>query len=1339
MRLASKSDLELLQRLIDSGLVKKSAITQLLESRKQAYEQAKKRLSGRSFLLDIEVQELQVIELVRDQELAHLEFKESHYRPIQWETWGTERLILDASGHYQSSLPLPEQGKALQYGMILTEQTSYAYTNNFLKDPWLAQTPSELCTQVHKTGSLHMPYDLHFSPDQQWLAISNRGSGYIQLISTKSYQTQFQVQIREAGGSSAINISFDHQRGLLYATDNHSSSLFCVDLDNGQLEKKHLKLGQLGNLALSGDGQTLFLLSLKPHEQLLCVDPHNWQSTESIPLKGSLYKNNSNAPCDLIRLSPDQEHLVVLTYQNAPRPFTPLLTVINANTAKTLSRTALKDAQTPVQLCFGQANPLLAFENSHLQDVVVEAGLVSEAQIKQLSQPQINSVSPIESQEFIPPVPFKAVPVPAPEPEAPETQEFSSEPSTTPDELNEPEPTDSQIDLALFWDDFIVSILKERFQTQHLIDLESQSEAIKTLYQQAPSLRAQLEQQACVTVQIDKLSQGRSLSTSLRRRDLWLAQAQQSFLLDNQQPIPLNCPHCHQKLMASWDCQTCGMELESPLRSFQNRIASKPAHAGLSSGHFLLTDPERQRLIEVNSQREVVWELVGQDLPCKYPIACTHLPAQDILLADAQSHQVFSLNRQGEIQWSFNTFLSEAHQLNRPVAVKYRQTYPIQQAEQGQAETDRRTELRFLIVDQGNHRVLEVNLQHQILWSFGQQGEAGDGEQHLNHPSDIEYTPQQTYLISDSGNGRVLEVNAEGQIEHSWTAKDYPWTRPVFARRLNTGDTLVLDDAQFQVFYLSARGFIEDKIPYYKSGMPPEIKLMSPTSLQRLSNQDLIVASVRKALQILPVQKKLLWCLPLEKLKQVQKIREPGIAESAKVEPPVASAPIIKPQLQQKSFANTQPPKPKSLSASERLQAFIERRPAPSQQESYEHSVVFKQADAELLSQSFYMLDQRHNGVVRVNRKGRILWSYGYDLGQKLAKPNFVHESDHALVITDTYHNRVIEISKFEKELLLELTGPADQPLAHPRSAQKLGNGNYLIADQNNKRLLELSPQNQIIWQYSDEDLIHSPYYVEALDNGQILFVDSFLKRVVQMDREGHVHWSYGAPLKRKPATTKQELFGPTYATRLSNGHTLIADTYHHRVLDVDPTGQISWEYTGHARNGRVNPTHLKYLADGHLVITFFNHTTLIELKPDKSCVWSYTLGKDLFQPPVQNDDEIRVQHQKNTLQPFYNPIEKRQLIQAKQGQQQTIELHLELFDNVQMKSIRAQTIMLAIEKFGLVFKTFPAPEELLADRYGTEIILACILDTQTTHSDLQQAIESIAEVSKVTVYPLNC
>ncbi|MEZ0369020.1 MAG: hypothetical protein ACAI44_08060, partial [Candidatus Sericytochromatia bacterium] len=133
-------------------------------------------------------------------------------------------------------------------------------------------------------------------------------------------------------------------------------------------------------------------------------------------------------------------------------------------------------------------------------------------------------------------------------------------------------------------------------------------------------------------------------------------------------------------------------------------------------------------------------------------------------------------------------------------------------------------------------------------------------------------------------------------------------------------------------------------------------------------------------------------------------------------------------------------------------------------------------------------------------------------------------------------------------------------------------------------------------------------------------------------------------------------------------------------------------------------------------------------------CLWSYTIGKDVFQAPVEGDEDTLVQHETDKPTSYYNAVEKRMLQEARQSRQEAVELHIELMDNVQMKSVRAQVIMYEVEKHGLVFKSFPPPEDLLADRFGKHLIITCLIDGAISGAALGARIANIAEVLRVEV-----
>ncbi len=68
------------------------------------------------------------------------------------------------------------------------------------------------------------------------------------------------------------------------------------------------------------------------------------------------------------------------------------------------------------------------------------------------------------------------------------------------------------------------------------------------------------------------------------------------------------------------------------------------------------------------------------------------------------------------------------------------------------------------------------------------------------------------------------------------------------------------------------------------------------------------------------------------------------------------------------------------------------------------------------------------------------------------------------------------------------------------------------------------------------------------------------------------------------------------------------------------------------------------------------------------------------------------------------------------------------------MKSVRASLILMRLEQFGTVIKTFPSPEELLADKFGKQIIVAIILDPGHGPDAVGQELCNLAEVEETAV-----
>jgi len=127
---------------------------------------------------------------------------------------------------------------------------------------------------------------------------------------------------------------------------------------------------------------------------------------------------------------------------------------------------------------------------------------------------------------------------------------------------------------------------------------------------------------------------------------------------------------------------------------------------------------------------------------------------------------------------------------------------------------------------------------------------------------------------------------------------------------------------------------------------------------------------------------------------------------------------------------------------------------------------------------------------------------------------------------------------------LWEYSGILDYPI----EAQRLDNGNTLIANSVNDEVIEVNPAGTIVWSKTTE--LDYPWYVERLSNGNTLIVDSSNNRVIEVNPSGTIIWEC-------PANYPKE------AKRLSNGNTLIA--YTSNIIEVSGECVVGWskEFTG--------------------------------------------------------------------------------------------------------------------------------------------------------------------------------
>jgi hypothetical protein len=188
-------------------------------------------------------------------------------------------------------------------------------------------------------------------------------------------------------------------------------------------------------------------------------------------------------------------------------------------------------------------------------------------------------------------------------------------------------------------------------------------------------------------------------------------------------------------------------------------------------------------------------------------------------------NRVMVVNQQGKIIWQYGqagVTGSGPNELNTPVQA-----------------TALPNNGHYLITDQGNARVIEVNKAHKIVWQYGQTGNPGNGPDQLNNPNSAELLPNGHILIADESNNRAIEVTRSDQIVATFTDGGSV-SGVAFASRLPNGDTLLTDSNGNRAVEVN----MNDQFvwQYVTNTRPGSYSTPLPTRALRLKNGDTLIS-----------------------------------------------------------------------------------------------------------------------------------------------------------------------------------------------------------------------------------------------------------------------------------------------------------------------------------------------------------------------------------------------------------------------------------------------------------------------------------------------------------------
>lgn len=192
-------------------------------------------------------------------------------------------------------------------------------------------------------------------------------------------------------------------------------------------------------------------------------------------------------------------------------------------------------------------------------------------------------------------------------------------------------------------------------------------------------------------------------------------------------------------------------------------------------------------------------------------------------------------------------------------------------------------------------------------------------------------------------------------------------------------------------------------------------------------------------------------------------------------------------------------------------------------------------------------------------------------------------------------------------------------------------NGNILIADQFNNRVIEIDSHHNVVWHFGDGSSVAGPRSVVGTNDAQRVGPLTLISgtgtppgadpscpdavngcpdnRVMLVNPEGKIVWQYGQA--GVTGSGPDQLNTPVQATFLRHHHVLITDQGNQRVIEVTPEKKIVWQYgmtgvIGSGFNQLSNPNSAELLENGHILIADENNNRVIEVTRNLHIVWQF-------------------------------------------------------------------------------------------------------------------------------------
>jgi|GEM_PF-3426396 len=223
---------------------------------------------------------------------------------------------------------------------------------------------------------------------------------------------------------------------------------------------------------------------------------------------------------------------------------------------------------------------------------------------------------------------------------------------------------------------------------------------------------------------------------------------------------------------------------------------------------------------------------------------------------------------------------------------------------------------------------------------------------------------------------------------------------------------------------------------------------------------------------------------------------------------------------------------------------------------------------------------------------------------------------DNTILIAHPEAGKVFEVD-LDGNVIFSHGGKGE--FTYPTSITKTKEGTYVIADAKGGKVVEIDHTGKEKWVYPG---LKYPVYAERVDEGKYaqydnsnayLIVEAYISedaldmvnRVFEVNSTLENLWQFGGT----SIEDMNKLFLPSMATKLPNRNTLIVDTYHHQVIEINPSNEIVFKLGTLGVQGIGNllsfPSFAQRLENGNTLVTDFGNCRIVEYSPEGKVVRS--------------------------------------------------------------------------------------------------------------------------------------